>query len=129
MLAFNQGTTLCVAVALLFLAECSATLFNLLLGILGLATASNSATTMLWAEEHVVVTGWISSGFGVSVALGTQVFSVLIGQFVESHPMVLMHLLFAVSVCGVLLFAAAYCLAASKRGDDDDLKSDYDHKS
>ncbi len=72
MLAFNMATTLLATGALLFLSERSFSILSGLVGIVGFATASTYATAMLWVEEHVPVTGWISAIFEACVAAGTQ---------------------------------------------------------
>ena len=72
-LVFGLVTSVLATTAMLFLAEHSFTVLNILIGTLGFATSSNYATTLLWVEEHIELTGWISSLFAASIAIGTQV--------------------------------------------------------
>ena len=89
---------------------------------LGVGMASIFATGFLWTEQKIsvtskvvvrvvagvcIVTLQVSAAFIISSSLGAKVFPVLVGNLVETSPMVLHYLCLAI-VCGcVLIFSLA----------------------
>jgi len=101
---------ICCSIASLSLviwAEASPLALQVCSGFLGLGTASIFATGLLWFESYITITNRIGAVFTIASSAGADVFPIIVGQFVESHPMVLMHLLLAVILSCILVFATA----------------------
>lgn len=63
---------------------------------------------LLWLGQHLKVTNRIGSIFTVASSAGCDLLPILVGQFIEATPMILMYVqLVGVAVC-VLTFTVAY---------------------
>ena len=76
--------------------------------LMGLGMASIFATGFLWVEERMIVTSRMSATFSISNSLGAKVFPVLIGQFVETWPMMLHYTSLATVTACALIFILAH---------------------
>ena len=73
--------------------------------------ASIYATGYLWLEQKLEVTSRMAAAIQIAASLGPDVFPVVLGQFIDSHPMSLMYLTFGSTVMAILLFAIASFIA------------------
>ena len=67
--------------------------------LLGSGMASIYASGVLWCEQFMVITNKIGAAFTVASASGADVYPILIGQYIETTPMILMY--FTVSLIGL----------------------------
>ncbi len=72
-MVFNLVSCLVCTGVLAFLAESSFVLLQACVAVLGFGMASIYATGLLWVEEHVTMTGYMTSLFTVADAAGPQV--------------------------------------------------------
>ena len=98
---------------------------------MGVGMASVYATGMLWLENRTPVTSRIGALLSIFASLGPDVFPVVVGQFIDREPMVMVYVtLAAVAVCA-MLFAAASALGmrlqaqrkAVVKADDEEMKA------
>ena len=73
--------------------------------------ASIYATGYLWLEQQTQVTGKMASAIQIAASFGPDVFPVVTGQFIESHPMSLIYLTFSAVAFSIFLFALALFIA------------------
>ena len=74
---------------------------------LGLGMASVIATGFLWTEQRMRVTSKVSAVLVVSALLGGKLFPVLVGNLVETSPVMLHYLCLAISsACGIIFLLA-----------------------
>ena len=67
---------------------------------MGFGMASVFATGFLWLENHTPVTSRIGALLSIFASLGPDVFPVVVGQFIDREPMVMVYVtLAAVAVC------------------------------
>ena len=81
--------------------------------LMGIGMASIFATGFLWVEKRMTVTNKISSVFIIASSAGADVFPVLVGQLVETSPMVFIHLTTGIVGGCVLMFAVISLVANS----------------
>ena len=81
--------------------------------LMGIGMASIFATGFLWVEKRMTVTNKISSVFIIASSAGADVFPVLVGQLVETSPMVFIHLTTGIVGGCVLMFAVISLIANS----------------
>ena len=86
---------------------------------MGLGMAPIYATGLLWSENYVVVTDKIGLAFTASGMLGPQLFPIIVGNFIEHSPMLLMNMVFAIVLCCTLIFALAGLVGRSLLMEED----------
>lgn len=70
---------------------------------LGLGMASVIATGFLWTEQRMRVSSKVSAVLVVSALLGGKLFPVMVGNMVETSPVMLHYLSLAISsACGII---------------------------
>ena len=77
----------------------------------GMGLAAVYATTFAWVEEHVTVTAGIGGLLTVAGSLGPDVMPLLVGNYIQESPMVMMYLYVAVVVVCIALFGGASLVA------------------
>ena len=77
----------------------------------GMGLAATYATTFAWVEEHVTVTAGIGGLLTVAGSLGPDVMPLLVGNYIQEFPMVMMYLYVAVVVMCIALFGGAALIA------------------
>ena len=83
----------------------------------GMGMAATYATTFAWVEEHMTVTAGIGGLLTVAGSLGPDVMPLLVGNYIQESPMVMMYLYVAVVVVCIALFGGASVIARGiKRG-------------
>ena len=80
---------------------------------MGLGMAAIYATGLLWSEKYVEVTDKIGLAFTVSGMLGPQLFPIIVGNYIEDNPMLLMNMVLAIVLCCTLIFALAALVGRS----------------
>lgn len=80
---------------------------------MGLGMASIYATGLLWSENYVEVTDKIGLAFTVSGMLGPQLFPIILGNYIEDNPMLLMNMVLAIVLCCTLVFILAALVGRS----------------
>ena len=86
---------------------------QILVAVMGLGMAAIYATGLLWSEDYVVVTDKIGLAFTISGMLGPQLFPIIVGNFIEHNPMLLMNMVLAIVLCCTLIFALAALVGRS----------------
>ena len=77
----------------------------------GMGLAATYATTFAWVEEHMTVTAGIGGLLTVAGSLGPDVMPLLVGNYIQEFPMVMMYLYVAVVVMCIALFGGAALIA------------------
>ena len=88
-------------------AEHSLLVLQVSVAVMGLGMAAIYATGLLWSEDYVVVTDKIGLAFTISGMLGPQLFPIIVGNFIEHNPMLLMNMVLAIVLCCTLIFSLA----------------------
>ena len=65
---------------------------------------------MLWMEQYVIVSNKIGSALIFAASLGADVFPIILGQFIDKVPMLLMYLQVGVVIGCISCFTLASCL-------------------
>ena len=73
------------------------------------------ATGMAWLEQFVALDGGAGTLLVIAGTIGPDIFPVVIGQFLEDDPMVLVHAQFGVILACVVLFVFVYLLARGRK--------------
>ena len=93
----------------------------------GMGMAATYATTFAWVEEHLTVTAGIGGLLTVAGSLGPDVMPLLVGNYIQESPMVMMYLYVAVVVMCIALFGGASIIARGiKRRDGQQSSSSED---
>ena len=100
-------------IALCLFAEHSLLLLEITVAVMGLGMASIYATGLLWSENYVEVTDKIGLAFTVSGMLGPQLFPIILGNYIEDNPMLLMNMVLAIVLCCTLVFILAALVGRS----------------
>ena len=104
---FCMSLSIIGALLLVFCGQLSALFLQIGVGILGFGMASIYATGFVWLEQYIFVTNKIGAAFGITEALGPNVFPTVLGQFIEQTPMVLMYEnVGSIAICSVLFTAS-----------------------
>ena len=83
---------------------------------MGFGMASVFATGFLWLENHTPVTSRIGALLSIFASLGPDVFPIIVGQFIERQPMVMMYVTLAAVIVCAALFSVAAVLGAKING-------------
>ncbi len=76
---------------------------------LGAGMASIYASGMLWAEQYMTITNRIGAALTVASASGADVFPIVIGQYIEGDPMILMYFTVGlIGLCTLTFFASVF---------------------
>jgi len=104
-------------------------LFWLQLGValVGAGIAPLFASGMLWVKNVIPVTNKVGAVFTMGCSIGTQVYCMVIGSYIESQAMVFMYLmtgtLLSFALCFGLANIVANLIRREKRKGDDNCKS------
>jgi len=92
--------------------------------VLGVGMASIFATGFLWTEQKISVTSKVSATFIICSSLGAKVFPVMVGNLVESWPMMLHYLSLAIVIGCVIIFSLASLII--RRSDEENIEQKID---
>ncbi|XP_059081246.1 sodium-dependent glucose transporter 1C-like isoform X2 [Tigriopus californicus] len=95
---------------LIFIAEQSYEALALGTGVLGFGMGTIFATGLSWLEKYININNGAGTILVVAGTLGPDMFPVLLGQFLEKSPMVLIYTQFGVIVACIILFIGSYCI-------------------
>lgn len=113
---WSSLSMLCIAaISLSLWAEASIFCLKAGVALTGAGVASIFASGMLWLKNVIPVTNKVGSVPIVSCCLAAQVYSIVIGNYIESTPMVFIHLMTGTMMCLVISFGLANIVADSVR--------------
>ena len=69
--------------------------------------ASIYASSMLWMDQYMTVTNKIGALMTISASIGGDAFPLLLGQVIDTFPMILMYIQVGVVYACILLFILA----------------------
>ena len=82
--------------------------------VYGLSMASIFPTGISWAEQYITVTGKAAMILVVGGATGEMICPILIGQFVEDHPIYLMYFALGSACISIIIYVLLSCLGRSR---------------
>ena len=77
----------------------------------GAGSAAVFSTTFLWLETLMPVTNAIGAAYTVAWNIAVQVYSIVIGNYIVSRPIVFIYLMSGTVGCCFFIFAAANIMA------------------
>ncbi len=86
-------------------------LLQVIAGVLGIGMASIYATNLLWLEQFMAVSSCMCAAFSIAGAIGIDVYTPLLGQFIVNNPMVFMWTVLATVMVWIGIFVAAIFVA------------------
>ena len=90
-------------------AETSVVALYIFTAFMGIGMAPIYASSMLWMDQFMTVTNKVGGLMTVAAAVGANAFPLILGQFLESYPMLLMYMQVGlVYFCVVLFFMATW---------------------
>lgn len=110
-LAFSFVICFFGSFALILIAEQSYEALAIGTGVLGFGMGTIFATGLSWLEKYIDINNGAGTMLVVAGTLGPDMFPVLIGQFLEKSPMVLIYTQFGVIVACIILFICAFFIA------------------
>ena len=87
--------------------ENSVDILSICTAFMGIGSAPIYASCMLWMDEFITVTNRIGSFTIVAAKIGSETFPLLLGQFIDNFPMLLMYVQVGVVYACILLFTLA----------------------
>ena len=101
-------------IVLVFKAESSLLILQIFIGLIGASMGPMYAAGLVWLELHVPVSNMISACFTAFGATGLIIGPIVIGQFIESFPMLLMYVTLALTLVCTLALAVAFFITLCK---------------
>ena len=83
--------------------------------MVGAGVASLFASGMLWVRSVIPVTNKVGAVFTMACSVGTQVFSVVIGHYIETQAMVFIYIVMGTLVALTISFSLAHFVANQER--------------
>jgi len=106
-------------VSLSIWAETSILLLKLGVALVGAGVASLFASGMLWIKNVLTVTNRIGAVITMSCSIGSQVYCMVIGTYIESDPMLFMHLMTGTLITLFLCFGLANFTARNSKQEEE----------
>ena len=106
-MVFSCAASIIASIGLAIFAETYPAVLWIGSGILGFGMASIYATGLLWLESHMKITNRVGAVLTVAGSVGADVFPIILGQFVETIPMILMYI-----TCGTVSLSSCIFILA-----------------
>ena len=108
-LLFSFFMSIVGSTLLAIFAETSVLALCIFTAFMGIGMAPIYASSMLWMDQFMTVTNKVGGLMTVAAAVGADAFPLILGQFVESYPMLLMYMQVGlIYFCVVLFFMATW---------------------
>ena len=108
-LLFSFFMSIVGSTLLTIFAETSVVALYIFTAFMGIGMAPIYASSMLWMDQFMTVTNKVGGLMTVAAAVGANAFPLILGQFLESYPMLLMYMQVGlVYFCVVLFFMATW---------------------